>query len=321
MGACFSNDHDAARGPENAAVRASAGRASAARRRAARHGQRSGGAPNGVVTELSRSSEFPRQLRHFQDLYHDDTDAVTDFGIEKKNLDSALRQMADFLRDSRENMTIITVGGPISTLMLRDRLQRRSLNFIGVQMTSRRRNMLEAAATYARSHNQDSLGPTWFHAKTMLRLPPNVHRAVTQAAISAREVVFKSSGLTILAAPWDYAFCATIDKLASGISSDRLYDYTDALAYLHRYIQGQDDRPVTVPEIQAWARSYGIPPLRMRISTMALDYHMTYGHTGIAQAPSRSSPTTSARRIGDVPPAKVTVKPPPVPTTPPRGKR
>lgn len=316
MGACFSNDNDAARGPENAAVRVST-----ARRRAARHGQRSGGEANGGVTELSRSSEFPRQPRHFQDLYADDTHPVTDFGIERKNLDSALQRMAHFLRDFRENMTIITVGGPISTLMLRDRLHRRSLDFIGVQMTSRRRNMLEAAATYARNHNQDSLGPTWFHAKTMLRLPPNVHRAVTQAAISSREVVFKSPSLTILAAPWDYAFCATIERLASGISSDRMYDYNDALAYLHRYIEAQDDRPVTVPEIQAWARSYGIPPLRMRISTMALDYHMTYGHTGIAQVPSRSSPTTSARRIGDVPPTKVTVKPPLVPTTPPRGKR
>jgi hypothetical protein len=317
MGACFSNDREAARRPEGAAVRAST-----SRRRAARHGQRSGGEANRTLAELGQSSEFSRQLRHFQDLHVNDTDPVTDFGIEKENLGHALQQMANFLRDVRENMTIITVGGPISTLMLRDRLQRRGLDFIGVQMTTRGRNALEAAAKYARSHNPDSLGPNWFRANTMLRLPPNVHRAVTQAALSAREVVFKSSGLTILAAPWDYTFCVTIDKLASGNTSDRRYDYTDALAYLHRYIQGQDDRPVTVPEIQAWARSYGIPPLRMRISTMALDYHMTYGHSGIIQVSSRSSPATSvARRIGDVPPARVIVKPPPRATPPPRDKR
>jgi hypothetical protein len=68
-------------------------------------------------------------------------------------------------------------------------------------------------------------------------IPKDKQRTLSQQAYEQREVIFEEPGLTVLAAPWEYAFCCKIDRLSeAGLHSPESYDASDAVEYLHRYL-------------------------------------------------------------------------------------
>lgn len=73
------------------------------------------------------------------------------------------------------------------------------------------------------------------------------------------EVVFEEPGLRVLAAPWDYAFCAKLDRISGSteLGTRKPYDLTDAVAYLHRYLATKRKRSVTITELEQRAAHYG----------------------------------------------------------------
>lgn len=241
-------------------------------------------------TLLSHSEEWTGPVQATPEYQGHEIEPVTTFGQEKKTLERGLRLMARYLSQRDFDLTIITVGGPISTLLISDRSQRRELDFIGVGLNNsdERRRALELAAEYARrSIPPDVLGTSWFAARTMLVLPTEVHHVVVRKAVAADEVVYQARGLKILAAPWEFAFWTTMGKLDTEVSVERRYDYKDALCYLHRYIQGQDDRPVSMAEMEEWARSFGLPSGVMPLSTIAIDYLRMFGQNGVVREEGR----------------------------------
>lgn len=78
-------------------------------------------------------------------------------------------------------------------------------------------------------------------------MPGPIHQELTAAARKQNEKVFDGAGLTIYAAPWNYAFSAKISRLMTGGGDQaRPYDLQDAVIYLHRYIQNHSNCPVPV---------------------------------------------------------------------------
>ncbi|KAK4126283.1 hypothetical protein N657DRAFT_679242 [Parathielavia appendiculata] len=60
------------------------------------------------------------------------------------------------------------------------------------------------------------LNEEWFNDTTILFIPKDQRQTLTEEAFAQQEVIFKERGLTLLAAPWQYAFCCKADHLAGG---------------------------------------------------------------------------------------------------------
>ncbi|KAF1839714.1 hypothetical protein BDW02DRAFT_584936 [Decorospora gaudefroyi] len=97
----------------------------------------------------------------------------------------------------------------------------------------------------------------WFNNRTVLFIPKANREYLTQRAFAQNETVFDRPGLKVLAAPWDYAMCAKLDRCAgAGPTSAKPYDYSDAATYLHRYLEIYNLTSVTRSQVYAWAASY-----------------------------------------------------------------
>ena len=79
-------------------------------------------------------------------------------------------------------------------------------------------------------------------------LLPDMQQKLMTLAIEQQVEVFNRPGLTLLAAPWEYAFTAKISQLVSRVQAHN-YDLDDAVNYLHQVI-ALDNRPVNLASIE-----------------------------------------------------------------------
>ena len=191
--------------------------------------------------------------------HRDDNDAplpVRNYDLDRATLHRALELMAQYLAQRKEPLTVVTVGGAVNTILLRSRQTTHDIDFFGVHLNNHKLRLLNDAARYAAERCSAPLGTNWFNNETVLFLGQTLHREVTEAAYQQNDVVFQRPGLKILAAPWNYAFCAKIARLVSGVP--RSYDLADAVTYLRRYITqtGGGSKPVKVATIEGWARQF-----------------------------------------------------------------
>lgn len=73
-------------------------------------------------------------------------------------------------------------------------------------------------------------------------------------AIKQNEKVFSAKGLTVYAAPWNYALMTKLDRAAK--QGAKAYDMTDAVDYLARLIHSRGGHAVKKSELRAWATHY-----------------------------------------------------------------
>ena len=59
----------------------------------------------------------------------------------------------------------------------------------------------------------------------------------TEQAIVPNEVVFASTSLTVLAAPWGYAFCSKLHRLSGARDQTKDTDVQDAVVYERKYLE------------------------------------------------------------------------------------
>ena len=162
--------------------------------------------------------------------------------------------MANYIDSKGQSITIITLGGAVSTVLLQSRSTTHDVDFFGTNLDNQQRRLLGAAAKYAENHSHSPLGRDWFNNHTMVLLPADVHERITREALQQDEVVFEQRGLKVIAATWNYALCAKMDCLSKPYS-DRPHDLHDAVVYLHSHIQKQGG-PVRVAQIKEWCRTY-----------------------------------------------------------------
>lgn len=112
------------------------------------------------------------------------------------------------------------------------------------------------AVQYAKSKDKTLQGE-WFNNRTILFIPKAQRENLTRQAIAQNEIVFEKPGLKIVAAPWNYAICAKLDRCAgAGIVQPRPYDYSDAATYLHRYLEIFKLQSIPRSEVVKWASDY-----------------------------------------------------------------
>ena len=173
-------------------------------------------------------------------------------------LHQALQNVAQYLRSSKAQITIIAVGGAINTLLLKTRTTTHDLDFFDHNLRKDELQLMTRAAKYAQSKDSN-LPDEWLNNRTVLFIRREIRAELTQASIELNEAVFDEPGLRVLAAPWPYALCAKLDRIAGsmGLIAGKEYDIDDAVAYLHRYLTIKRKRSMTRSEILKWTAHYG----------------------------------------------------------------
>ncbi|KAI2785757.1 hypothetical protein POX_h09516 [Penicillium oxalicum] len=144
--------------------------------------------------------------------------------LTRKNLTDALQNVADYLASKKQNITLIIVGGAINTLLLQSRTHTHDVYFFNDSLTAAEVKCLSKVAKSALKNNQE-LGSEWLNNRTVLFIPAHIRRVLMAEAIGQHTIVFQALGLTALAAPWEYLFCAKTDRLSGhGNSTVQPYD-------------------------------------------------------------------------------------------------
>ena len=180
---------------------------------------------------------------------------VEDYELDRQTLEAALTIMANFIHRHGQTIAVIAVGGAVNTLLLQNRQSTHDVDFFGTNLNNNQRILLDEAARYAEQHSPTPLGGEWFNNQNIPWLPPDVHRTVTEQALQQNEVVFHKTGLKLIAAPWNYAFCGKMSRVLTGDQA-RPYDLSDAASYLHQYIRSHGGQPVRAAEVKMWCQQY-----------------------------------------------------------------
>jgi hypothetical protein len=166
-----------------------------------------------------------------------------------------LEQMAKCLATKRRDLTLITIGGEIYSVLLDDKFPPHDTDFLRTNMRNDQLKWLQEAVQYAQYQCPQPTGVASFRPDKMLQLPEAVHLSVEREAVAQDACAFKRTGLKILAPPWEYAFCVKMATLAHGVtrSDDAL---SDAAAYLNHNVMKHASSPMTLKMIKGWVRSY-----------------------------------------------------------------
>ncbi|KAL9103242.1 MAG: hypothetical protein Q9163_001693 [Psora crenata] len=200
--------------------------------------------------------------------------------LNKQTLEAAFSLMAQYLSQQHRCLTIIAVGGAVNVMLLQSRHFTHDVDYFGTNLGDDERMLLHNAARYAEQNSQTPLGGEWFNNQTLLCLPPDIHRTVTQEAFQQNEVMYDGVGLKILAAPWNYAMCRKMNRLKLR-DNVQPYDLSDAVAYLHYYIQGYGNVPVNQATVKEWCQNYQTEASDSIIKAVNREYRRRYGTDGI----------------------------------------
>jgi hypothetical protein len=201
--------------------------------------------------------------------------------LDQKTIEEALQLMADFLRERRRELTVIVVGGATSVLFLKTRKTTHDIDFFGANVCSADLKLLDAAIHHAEKRSGRWLGDNWFNNMTATILESDVHQTLTERALKQNEIVFHRKGLRLLAAPWHYAVCGKMARMAK--AKRRNYDVDDAAGYLDRHIKTHGNRPVTVEQIEGWVISYRRKTTISVVMEVAVKYYGVYRKHGIVE--------------------------------------
>ena len=178
-----------------------------------------------------------------------------EYALSERNILRALGFVAEFLHRRSKSLVLIAVGGAVNTVLLRTRTTTHDVDFFNTEFSGSELSLIRNAVEYAEERSSVPLGDKWLNnaagtiGGTHEQIPELVGRARQQ-----NDVIFQQPGLTVYAAPWDYAFVTKVGRITYG--TGRAYDPNDAVAYLHQYIRRHGNRPVRVADIRRWGKTY-----------------------------------------------------------------
>lgn len=178
--------------------------------------------------------------------------------LNRNTLLTALNNVATYIAKQKQNVTVIAVGGAVNTIYLQSRQTTHDIDFFNNSLTAKDFECLLKGAKEA-SKKDRLLEEQWFNNRTIFFIPKDQRGVLTEQAFAQGEVIFSAPGLTVLAAPWQYAFCCKVDRLAGGgINSARSYDQDDAVQYLARYLSTTRVAQVPKSILQLWFGQYSL---------------------------------------------------------------
>ncbi|RYP91882.1 hypothetical protein DL770_002004 [Monosporascus sp. CRB-9-2] len=155
----------------------------------------------------------------------------------RETLLTALQNVAAYIHKKGGHVTIVAVGGAVNTIYLQSRATTHDVDFFNEFMTRKESGILLNGAKNALKHDK-SLQEQWFNNRTIFFIPRDKRAMLTQEAFQQQDIMFSENGLTVLAAPWKYAFCCKVGRIAGdSILSARPYDLDDAVQYLYRHVR------------------------------------------------------------------------------------
>ncbi|AEO67565.1 uncharacterized protein THITE_53192 [Thermothielavioides terrestris NRRL 8126] len=203
------------------------------------------GAPQDVTIQIPRNRNDPQGVP-IQQVTRD---------IDQGVLRAALDHVSQFMERRNRHLSVIAVGGAVNTLYLRSRATTHDVDVFGSDFGNESRILLDAAMHDAQQHIPE-LGTDWLNTETQLWMPGRMHDELTQMAREQNVQVYHGRGLTILAAPWAYAFTAKLSRILLGGAHARSYDLADAVTYIHEYIRAHGNQPVPIATVFDWARRW-----------------------------------------------------------------
>lgn len=178
--------------------------------------------------------------------------------LDRPTLESALTNVGDYLTRKKKTITVIAVGGAVNTIFLKSRTSTHDVDFYNNRLTVAEFGYLMSAAKDAVGRDPQ-LNEGWFNNHTVFFIPQAQRDALTDQAFAQNEVIFQHGGLRVLAAPWKYAFCCKIDRLAGGgVVAAQSYDLSDAVHYLARYLAQQKLTSVPLATVKQWFTGYSL---------------------------------------------------------------
>jgi hypothetical protein len=180
---------------------------------------------------------------------------AAEHNLSRQSITQVLGYVAHYLHSRGENLVLIAVGGAVNTVLLRTRESTHDVDFFNPAFSASELSILRSAVEYAEEQNPQPLGNRWLNNETgtIGGTTQNIPQLIEMAR-QQNDIVFQAEGLTILAAPWHYAFVAIIGRITYG--TGRTYDAADAVAYLRQHIQRHGERPVKASEIRRWGQMY-----------------------------------------------------------------
>lgn len=199
--------------------------------------------------------------------------------LSAEDLLTALGHAASFIAERGANIIVIAVGGAVNTILLRTRPATHDIDFFNATLTRQQATLLSQATNHARELSRNSrmteLPQDWFNNRTTYFIPPDLRQELTQQALTQNEAIFTARGLTVLATPWEYAFCAKLDRVAGG--SPRSYDLSDAVSYLRQYIVRHQLDVVPFATITDWVQKYRTTARLGDIQLVDAEYRRLHG--------------------------------------------
>lgn len=183
--------------------------------------------------------------------YDHDVDLTAD------TLEQALNLMASFIAERGEDLSVVVVGGVVSTMLLRIRATTQDIDFFSEQLSRDDARLLIEASQYVRQQITDPrLGSGWFNNKTTFFINWDIRARLAAEGMEQNAAVFQAPGLTLLAAPWAYQFCAKIHRIAGG--GGKGHDAGDAAGYLDQFLKSQDMGTISLEQIEQMIARYQI---------------------------------------------------------------
>ncbi|KAF1988747.1 hypothetical protein K402DRAFT_328105 [Aulographum hederae CBS 113979] len=206
--------------------------------------------------------------------------APTEHELNRHNITQALGYVAHYLHSRGKSLILIAVGGAVNTVLLRTRDSTHDVDVFNPAFSASELSMLRSAVEYAEQQSPTPLGNRWLNNETgtIGGTTQNIPQLIEMAR-QQNDVVFRAQGLTVLAAPWHYAFVSKIGRITYG--TGRPYDAADAAAYLHEHIRRHEGRPVRASEIRKWGQRFRRVTPNEVLEQVDAVYSRTYGQHGI----------------------------------------
>jgi hypothetical protein len=207
-----------------------------------------------------------------------------DVELTAEDLTRALTLLAARIREKRPgaDLTVMVVGGVVSTVLLHIRNSTQDVDFFATDQLSNAdaSMLLQAAKDVSRRMKRPKVDAEWFNNRTTIFVGP-IRSQLAREGLAQNVTVFQAPGLRLLAAPWEYQFCAKVDRMAGG--GGRGHDAVDAAGYLYRFFLRRGGAAmISVDTIRGWLDRYGLKRVknqrgfRQAINSINDTYERTY---------------------------------------------